>query len=132
MGLTLDERFRQGPPARGPEERRAWMTAEEKRFILWAQREQWTAARIGRALGVNEATVRRYRRQFWDRPELLLELGLIQMVGKPTEDEHQCLVCGERVIERREAQRHLLLHFLDVNIVEEALPALRRRGRKAR
>ena len=56
---TLDDSFRSGPPRRSPEEYHGWMTAEECRFILWGLKERWSAARIGRALGVNEATVRR-------------------------------------------------------------------------
>ena len=38
------------------------------------QWKRWSAARIGRALGVNEATVRRFRSSFWGDPERLLEL----------------------------------------------------------
>ncbi len=52
------------------------MTAEERRFILWGFKEGWSATRIGRELGVNEATIRRFRAAIKKKPETLLELGL--------------------------------------------------------
>ena len=119
---TLNERFRDGPPSRRPEDNHAWLNAEERRFILWGFKERWSAARIGRALGVNEATVRRFRNRFWDSPELLLELGLYEMVGRAKDDEYRCLVCADRIIQRREAERHVVAHFLEMAVVEELYP----------
>ncbi len=68
--------FRNGPPTRDEETRNTWMTAEERRFILWGFKEGWSATRIGRELGVNEATIRRFRAAIKKKPETLLELGL--------------------------------------------------------
>ena len=119
---TLDERFRGGPPTRRPADQHAWLNAEERRFILWALRERWSAARTGRALGVNEATIRRFRRRYWADPRLLLELGLYEMAGRSTEDYFRCLVCGDRVRERREVERHILRHYLEEDVVEATLP----------
>ncbi len=110
---TLDERFEDGPPARSPEDRHAWLNAEEQRFILWALIERWSMPRIGRALGVSPTTVRRFRDKFWREPALLLELGLFEMVGSADKDEYRCLVCGDRVKGRRQVTRHVLEHFLD-------------------
>lgn len=124
---VLDERFKGGPPTRGPEDRHAWLTAEEKRFALWALRGQWSAARIGRALGVNEATVRRFRRGFWDHPKDLLELDLFEMVGRASNDEFRCLVCVERVVGRREVERHVVGHFVEESVLNAVLPRPRRR-----
>ncbi len=108
---TLDERFREGAPTRSAQDAHAWLNAEEERFILWALKERWSAARIGRALGVNEATVRRFRRRFWQEPRLLLELGLYEMAGRTKEDFFRCLICGDRVRKRREVERHVLGHY---------------------
>ena len=119
---TLDDRFRDNPPTRGPHDTHAWLSAEEQRFILWGLRERWSAARIGRALRVNEATVRRFRKRFWQEPKLLLQLGLYEMAGRARENEYRCLVCGDRVISRRDTERHLLGHYLDEIIVESVLP----------
>jgi hypothetical protein len=119
---TLEERFREGAPTRSAQDAHAWLNAEEERFIVWALKERWSAARIGRALGVNEATVRRFRRRFWQEPSLLLELGLYEMAGRTREDVFRCLVCGDRVNKRREAERHILRHYLDEEIVEGAVP----------
>ena len=110
--LTLDERFREGPPARPTGEVRSWMTAEDRRFILWAFREQWAAARIGRALKVNEATVRRFRKAFWQDPTMLLELALFEMVGTPKNDEYRCLVCSDRVLGRDKVEEHVIAHYV--------------------
>jgi len=110
--LTLDERFRDGPPTRPDGEVRSWMTAEERRFILWAFRDQWTAARTGRALGVNEATVRRFRKAYWGEPTRLLELALYEMVGTPKNGEYRCLVCSDRVLGRDEVERHVIAHYV--------------------
>ena len=118
---TLDERFREGAPTRSAQDAHAWLNAEEERFIVWALRERWSAARIGRALGVNEATVRRFRRRFWHDPRLLLELGLYEMAGRTREDAFRCLVCGDRVRKRREVERHILAHFLDPEVVDSAM-----------
>ena len=110
--LTLDERFREGPPARPAGEVRSWMTAEDRRFILWAFREQWAAARIGRALGVNEATVRRFRKAYWQEPAVLLELGLYEMAGPSKSDEFRCLVCSDRVLGRDKVEQHVVAHYV--------------------
>jgi hypothetical protein len=110
--LTLDERFRDRPPKRSAADRHAWLSSEERRFILWGLRERWSAARIGRALGVNEATVRRFRKRYWDRPRILLELGLFEMSGRTKEDQFRCLVCGDRVTTRKRVERHVFDHFL--------------------
>ena len=119
---TLDERFREGAPTRSAQDVHAWLNAEEERFIVWALKERWSAARIGRALGVNEATVRRFRRRFWQEPRLLLELGLYEMGGRTKEDVFRCLICGDRVRKRREVERHILRHYLDEQTVEGAIP----------
>ncbi len=120
---TLDERFRDGPPTRSAEDQHAWLNAQEQRFILWALKESWSAARVGRALGVNEATVRRFRRRIWEQPQSLLQLGLYEMAGRTREHQFRCLVCGDRVMRRREVERHVLRHYIDEAIVEAALPA---------
>ena len=110
---TLNERFRGNPPKRGPEDNHAWLGAEEQRFILWGLKESWSAARIGRAVGINEVTVRRFRNKIWARPELLLELGLFEMVGKATNEDYKCLICGDRVIERHAIENHVQRHYVE-------------------
>ena len=110
--LTLDERYRGNPPTRGAKDRHGWMNADEHRFILWGLKEDWSAARIGRALGVNEATVRRFRARFAKDPELLLQLGLYEMVGRARDDEYRCLVCGEQAVGRTQMEQHVLRHFV--------------------
>ena len=97
------------------------MTAEECRFILCGLKERWSAARIGRALGVNEATVRRFRRSFWGDPERLLELGLFEMVGRAKDQEFKCLVCEEKVESKPKIRRHVFGHFLEESAVEYAM-----------
>ncbi|MDA0988813.1 MAG: helix-turn-helix domain containing protein [Chloroflexi bacterium] len=130
---TLGDIFRKGSPVRGPEERHAWLTAEERRFILWAFRQRWSAARIGRALGVNEATVRRFRHQYLEAPLLLLDLDLFEMVGSARNEEYKCLVCGDRVVERREVERHVVGHYVEESVIDQELPRPpRRRGRGAK
>ncbi len=118
---TLDDSFRTGPPRRSPEEYHGWMTAEECRFILWGLKERWLAARISRALGVNEATVRRFRRSFWGEPERLLELSLFEMVGCAKNQEFKCLVCEEKVETKSKTERHVLSHFLEEAAVAYAM-----------
>ena len=115
---TLDETFRSGPPQRTPVEHHGWLTGEERRFILWGFKERWSAARIGRALGVNEATVRRFRETYWGEPEGLLELGLYEMVGRARDQEFKCLVCEEKVQSKTHAERHVLSHYLEKPAVD--------------
>ena len=110
---TLNERFRGNPPKRGPEDNHAWLGAEEQRYILWGLRENWSAARIGRALGVNEVTVRRFRNKIWAMPDLLLELGLFEMVGSAKNEDYKCLICGDRVIQRSAIESHVKKHYVD-------------------
>jgi hypothetical protein len=95
------------------------MTAEERRFILWGFKEGWSAARIGRELGVNEATVRRFRAALKKKPETLLELGLHDKAG----DGHRCLVCGEVSETRPAVDRHVLLHYVDEEAADRLVPA---------
>ena len=52
-----------------------------------------------------------------DEPALLLELGLFEMVGKAKDKEYRCLVCIERMVGRRRAEHHVLLHYVDRAII---------------
>ena len=106
----LDDRYRNRKPTLSPEDRRARLTADEHRFILWALRERWSAARIGRTLGVSAITVRRFRQRVWREPWVLLELSLYEMVGGPEKREYRCLVCGDRLKGHRKVERHVLSH----------------------
>ncbi len=128
--LTLDALFRDKAPSRTSEQRHSWLTAGDRRFIVWGFKERWPAARIANVLGVNEATVRRFRKQYWDDPQLLLELDLYEMVGRARDEEYRCLVCEERVITTLEIQRHVLSHFLVDELVDQHLPRRRKRGGK--
>ena len=89
------------------------MGAEEQTFILWGLKESWSAARIGRALGINEVTVRRFRNKIWAQPDLLLELGLFEMVGKATNEEYKCLICGDRIIKMDAIESHVKRHYVE-------------------
>lgn len=80
---------------------------------MWGLKEKWPAVRIATELNVNEATVRRFRKRFWEDPGLILELGLYEMAGRARDAEYRCLVCEERVVKIIEVQRHVLTHFLD-------------------
>ena len=117
----LSERFRDRVPKRSSEDRHAWLNAEEQRFILWALRDRWSAARVGRALSVNAATVRRFRMKYWEDPELLLDLGLYEMAGRSVENLFRCLACGDRVKGRRDMDNHILSHFLDPEVVDDTM-----------
>lgn len=119
---TLDERFTSGPPTRDEETRNKWMTAEERRFILWGFKEGWSAARIGRELGVNEATVRRFRTSVKKEPETLLRLGLQEKVGSATDEQYRCLVCGELAQSRPAVDRHVLMHYVDEEAADRVVP----------
>ena len=127
---TLDQLFGEGYPNRAPAQHHSRLTAQERRFILWGLKERWPATRIADALGVNEATIRRFRKRYWEEPELILELDLYEMVGRARDEEYRCLVCEERVINQREAQRHLLSHFLEPVHVDRFLPRARKRRSK--
>ena len=120
---TLDQSFPDGRPARGPNQHHSWLTAGERRFILWGLKEKWPAVRIATELKANEATVRRFRKRFWGDPGLILELGLYEMVGRARDAEYRCLVCEEKVVNQIEVQRHVLAHFLDDGTVDSHLLA---------
>ena len=124
---TLDQLFRERRPTRSSAQHHSWLTAPERRFILWGLKERWAAARIAVELGVNEATVRRFRNRYSDEPELILELDLYEMVGRAKDEEYKCLVCEERVVAQREMQRHLLGHFLEQDTVDAFLPHVKKR-----
>ena len=127
---TLDQLFQEGRPARAPAQHHSWLTAHERRFILWSLKERFPAARIAAQLGVNEATVRRFRNRCLEEPQLILELDLFEMVGRAKDEEYRCLVCEERVVTQREIQRHILSHFLDQQWVNKILPKGRKRSSK--
>ncbi len=118
---TLDQLFQDGLPVRAPAQHHSWLTAQERRFILWGLKERWPASRIAAEIKVNEATVRRFRKRFWADPGLILELGLYEMVGKAKDREYRCLVCEERVVSPEQAQRHVLDHFLEEAKVNDYL-----------
>ena len=124
---TLDQLFQEGRPTRSSAQHHSWLTAMERRFILWGLKERWPAARIAGALAVNEATVRRFRKRYWDEPELILELDLFEMVGRAKDEEYKCLVCEVRVVTQKEIQRHVLGHFLEQTTVDAFLPRPRKR-----
>ena len=78
-------------------------------------------------MGVNEATVRRFRNRYWDEPKLILELDLYEMVGRAKDEEYKCLVCEERVVTQLDMQRHILGHFLEQETVDGFLPQVKKR-----
>ena len=128
---TLDESFAQDLPSRRPDQRHSWLTAGERRFILWGLKERWPATRVAAQLGVNEATVRKFRQNYLQDPALVLELGLYEMAGKLVDDEFKCLVCEDRVSTRQETERHVLRHFLeqeDVDFHKPPAKVRRKRG----
>jgi len=118
---TLDDSFRSGPTRPSPEEYDGSLAAEKRRFILWGLKEGWSAARIGRALKVNEAAVTRFRRGYWEDPERLLKLGLFQMVDRAKDQEFKCLVCEEKVESKSKTKRRILSRFLEESAVEDAM-----------
>ena len=124
---TLDQLFREVRPNRSSAQHPSWLTAPERRFILWGLKERWPATRIAGELGVNEATVRRFRNRYWDEPELILELDLYEMVGRAKDEEYKCLVCEERVVTQRDMQRHVLAHFLEQDHGDSFLPPVKKR-----
>ena len=127
---TLDQLFGEGYPTRATAQNHSWLTAQERRFIPWGQKERWPATRIASVLDINEATVRRFRSRYWEEPGLILELDLYEMVGRAKEDEFRCLVCEQKVVTEREIRRHILGHFLDGQQVNEFLPKARKRSTK--
>ena len=98
------------------------MSSEERRFVLWGLKEGWSAPRIGQALGVNPATVRRFRSRFSKEPQLLLDLDLYETVGRATNDEYRCLVCGAQVTTHSAIAQHVLGHYVTAQSSEN-LPA---------
>ena len=128
---TLDESFAQDLPSRRPDQRHSWLTAGERRFILWGLKERWPATRIAIQLGVNEATVRKFRQNYLQDPALVLELGLYEMAGKLVDDEFKCLVCEDRVSTRQETERHVLRHFLEQEDVDFHNPPAKMRRKRS-
>ena len=124
---TLDQLFREGRPTRSSAQHHSWLTAPERRFILWGLKERLPAARIAVELGVNEPTVRRFRNRYGDKPKLILELDLYEMIGRAKDEEYKCLVCEERVVTQIDMQRHVLGHFLEQDTVDDFLPQVRKR-----
>lgn len=118
---TLDERFLGGAPTRGPGELRRWMNAEEKRFVLWGLKEEWSSARIAEALRVNEATVRRFRARFAKAPNAVFDLNVSETVDSPNGQLFRCLVCADSVDKANEVDRHVLAHFLAGSDLESAV-----------
>ena len=118
---TLDDRFKKGSPTRAENESHGWMTSNERRFILWGIKEGWSAARIARGLGVNEATVRRFRTKFAKDPDLIYQLGTYGIYGRARHNEYRCLVCADQILGRGEIERHVLRHFLSESKVEELM-----------
>ncbi len=43
---TLDQSFSEGRPVRSAAQHHSWLTAQERRFILWGLKERWPAVRI--------------------------------------------------------------------------------------
>ena len=128
---TLDESFAQDLPSRRPDQRHSWLTAGERRFILWGLKERWPATRIAVQLGGNEATVRKFRQNYLQDPALVLELGLYEMAGKLVDDEFKCLVCEDRVSTRQETERHVLRHFLEQGDVDFHNPPAKMRRKRS-
>ena len=128
---TLDESFAHNLPSRGLEQRQGWLTAGERRFILWGLKERWPATKIATQLGVNEATVRKFRQNYLQDPALILDLGLYEMAGKLVDDEFKCLVCEDRVSTRQETERHVLRHFLEQGDVDFHNPPAKMRRKRS-
>ena len=99
---------------------RRWMNAEEKRFVLWGLKEEWSSSRIAQTLGVNEATVRRFRAKFVKAPNTLFDLNVGETLENSSGAAFRCLVCAATVDGLDELDRHVLAHFLDGVDLESA------------
>ena len=99
---------------------RRWMNAEEKRFVLWGFKEEWSSSRIAQALGVNEATVRRFRAKFVKAPNTLFDLNVGETIENPTGVAFRCLVCAATIEGLDDFDRHVIAHFLSGADLEAA------------
>ncbi len=127
---TLDELFREGPPRRDSEEPRKEMNEEEKQFVLWGMKEEWSLSRIAEALEIDEEAVRRFHADLVRNPDVLLDLDVVEPIEDQGVTMFRCVECTVHLNSPDQIDRHVLAHFLRDADLDSAIAARQRSDRQ--
>ena len=111
-----------GPPAfdrtdsvtgDGPRKKGTRFTVDEQLQILWGKTDGWSNRRIAGAISASKAGVREYWKRTLNDPASIFELRVLVQVA---EGSYHCELCLSKCPGWREGVRHVLCHFLPVDL----------------
>ncbi len=105
------------PPLKNPREKNETLGVDDRVVIIQGWTLGWSDYRIARAAGCHRLTIWKFKQKILDDPGLAFYLPLMSMLSKK---EWGCRLCGEVRSGKVRCQRHVLRHFLPIEIARDA------------
>ena len=93
--------------------------AEEKLVIIWSMTKGWPVAKTARLIGKSTHPIWRYRYQVVHDPQIVFE-DLLFLYSELDGHKWSCRFCGESRKNRARIMRHVLGHFLPIEVAKLA------------
>ena len=97
---------------------RSVLSTEEKLVIIWGFTRRWSKAKTASMIGRSTSAIARYKNRIVHRPQIVFDdLRLYSQLG---DRKWGCRICGEFMKTRTRIMRHILAHFLPIEIAKVA------------
>lgn len=100
------------------ENNRGVLGAEEKLVIIWGMTRGWSKAKTARMIGRSTSPIGRYIHRIVYRPHTVFDD--LQLYSQIADRKWGCRICGEFMKTRTRIMRHILAHFLPMEIAKFA------------
>ena len=97
---------------------RSALGAEEKLVIIWGMISGWSKAKTARTIGRSTSSIGRYKHRIVHRPQTVFED--MQLYSQLGDRKWGCRMCGGVMKTRTGIMRHILAHFLPIEIAKVA------------
>ena len=100
------------------ENNRGVLGAEEKLVIIWGMTRGWSKAKTACMIGRSTSAIARYKNRIVHRPQIVFDD--MDLYSQLAERKWGCRICGEFRTTRTRIMRHVLAHFLPIEIAKVA------------
>ena len=100
------------------ENNRGVLCAEEKLVIIWGMISGWSKAKTARMIGRSTSPIWRYQNRIVQWPQIVFED--MQLYSQLGDRKWGCRICGEFMKTRTGIMRHILAHFLPIEMAKVA------------
>ncbi len=100
------------------ENNRRPLSAEEKLVIIWGLIRGWSKAKTARLIGRSSSPIGRYKNRIAHKPQIVFDD--MDLYSQLAERKWGCRICGEFRKTRTRIMRHVLAHFLPIEIAKVA------------